>query len=81
MSEERPKKKPKPMKTLQGVFIVGVVTKVIGPKVIAWDCVAVRMTRKGADDACTTEQHFYFEGWFGDKHRNSPVVHPRRPKE
>lgn len=62
------------------MFIVGVVNRVLGPHV-AWDCVAVKMTRKGAEKACTSEKHFYFEAWYGDKHRNSPVIHPRRPKE
>lgn len=61
------------------MFIIGVIKREVAPGLVAWDQVGHAFTRRGADKACTTEQHFYFRSWHvSQKDRVSSVVYPRR---
>lgn len=61
------------------MYVIGIEKKVIGPGVVAWDQVGHAFTRRGADKACTSADHFYFRSWHvSQKDRVSDVIYPRR---
>lgn len=60
------------------MYIVGQVKAVVDSKTVAWDIVAIKHAKRSAEKLCTTEEHFYFEAWYGDGHRNGPTIFPKR---